>query len=75
LSSPSKKRSNELNLRECFMTRQHVKPNTIRCKLCNTTAHSPNGLPLKMCQCGKCGIDTSDYFERFLGNREDFEYV
>jgi len=57
------------------MTREHVKPNTIRCKLCNTTAHSPNGQPLKMCKCGKCGIDTSDYFERFLGNREDFEYI
>jgi len=28
-----------------------------------------------MCKCGKCGIDTSDYYERFLGNREDFDYI
>ena len=57
------------------MPKEHVKPNTMRCKLCGTTAYSPLGQPAKMCECGKCGIDTSDYFERFLGNREDFDYI
>jgi len=64
-----------MNEEDAFMPRERVKPNTIRCKLCKTTVHSPNGQPLKMCECGKCGIDTSDYFERFLGNLEDFEYI
>jgi len=57
------------------MTSERVKPNTIRCKLCGTSAYSPLGHPMKMCECGKCGIDTSDYFERFLGNLDDFEFI
>jgi len=57
------------------MTLERVKPNTIKCKLCHSTAYSPHGKAAQMCECGKCGVDTSDYYERFLGNREDFDYI